>query len=141
MQKYFIYTDGGARGNPGPGAVGAVIKAENHQLLFEISQRVGKTTNNIAEYTAVIFALEKLKENVSKLQYGDETIFQFFLDSKLVVNQLNGLYKVKENHLRELLFKVRSLEQEIGGKIYYSLIPREKNFEADRLVNKALDSG
>ncbi|MBI3955166.1 ribonuclease HI family protein [Candidatus Gottesmanbacteria bacterium] len=140
MKKYFIHTDGGARGNPGEGAVGAVIKTENHQLLFEISQRLGKTTNNIAEYTAVIFALEKLKENVSKLQCDSETIFQFFLDSKLVVNQLNGLYKVKENHLRELVLKVRSLEQEIGGKIYYSLIPREKNFEADRLVNKALDN-
>ncbi len=140
MQKYFIHTDGGARGNPGEGAVGAVIKTENGQLLFEISQRLGKTTNNIAEYTAVIFALEKLKENISKLQFDSETIFQFFLDSKLVVNQLNGLYKVKENHLRELVIKVRGLEQEIGGKIYYSLIPREKNFEADRLVNKALDS-
>lgn len=139
MQKYFIHTDGGARGNPGPGAVGAVIKTENGQLLFEISQRLGKTTNNIAEYTAVVVALEWLRDN----QAGgnrQEAIVQFFLDSKLVVNQINGLYKVKENHLRELLFKVRSLEQEIGGKIYYSLIPREKNWEADVLVNKALDS-
>ncbi len=140
MQKFFIHTDGGARGNPGPGAVGAVIKAENGQLLFEISLRIGKTTNNIAEYSAVVAALEWLRENISKLECNNETIFQFFLDSKLVVNQINGLFKVKENHLRELILKVRGLEQEIGGRIYYSLIPREKNFEADRLVNKALDS-
>ncbi len=139
MKKFFIHTDGGARGNPGEGAVGAVIKTENGQLLFEISQRIGKTTNNIAEYLAVVAALEGLRNNVSMLQCDNETIFQFFLDSKLVVNQLNGLYKMKENHLRELLLRVRSLEQEIGGRIYYSLIPREKNWEADALVNKALD--
>ncbi|OGG22564.1 hypothetical protein A3D03_00145 [Candidatus Gottesmanbacteria bacterium RIFCSPHIGHO2_02_FULL_40_13] len=141
MSKYFIHTDGGARGNPGPGAVGAVIKTERGQLVFEISRKIGKTTNNIAEYSAVVAALEGLRNNVSMLQCNNETIFQFFLDSKLVVNQLNGLYKVKENHLRDLLLKIRSLEQEVGGKIYYSLIPREKNWEADRLVNKALDSG
>ena len=140
MQKFFIHTDGGARGNPGEGAIGAVIKTEKGQLLFEISLRIGKTTNNIAEYSGVVAALERLRDNVSKLQYNNETIFQFFLDSKLVVNQLNGLYKVKENHLQDLLLKIRSLEQEVGGKIYYSLIPREKNWEADRLVNEALDS-
>lgn len=140
MQKYFIHTDGGARGNPGEGAVGAVIKTEKGQMVLEISQRIGKTTNNIAEYTAVVAALEWFRDNATMTQFNNETIFQFFLDSKLVVNQLNGLYKVKENHLRELIFKVRVLEQEIGGKIYYSLIPREKNWEADRLVNKAFDS-
>lgn len=147
MPKYFIHTDGGARGNPGEGAVGAVIKSENHQLLFEISRKIGKTTNNIAEYTAVVGALEWFRDNATMMQCNNppageagETIYQFFLDSKLVVNQLNGLYKVKENHLRELILKVRGLEQEIGGRIYYSLIPREENFEADVLVNKALDS-
>lgn len=147
MQKYFIHTDGGARGNPGEGAVGAVIKTENGQLVLEISQRIGKTTNNIAEYTAVVVALEWFRDNATMTQCNNppageagETVYQFFIDSKLVVNQLNGLYKVKENHLRELIFKIRVLEQEVGGKIYYSLIPREKNFEADRLVNKALDS-
>lgn len=155
MQKYFIHTDGGARGNPGEGAVGAVIKTENGQRVHEIAQRIGKTTNNIAEYSAVVSVLEWIKSQLinpstvkamagrpacADRQFDGETVYQFFIDSKLVVNQLNGLYKVKENHLRELIFKVRVLEQEIGGKIYYSLIPREKNFEADRLVNKALDS-
>lgn len=139
MEKYFIFTDGGARGNPGEGAIGAVVKTENSHTVKRIFQRIGKTTNNIAEYSAVIKALEWLRDNVSMLQCNNETIYQFFLDSKLVVNQLNGLYKIKENHLRELLFQVRSLEQEAGGQIYYSLIPREKNIEADALVNKALD--
>lgn len=138
MNKYFIYTDGGARGNPGQGAIGAVIKAENNRILQSIYQRIGKTTNNIAEYSAVVKALEWLRDNASMMQCNNETIYQFFLDSTLIVNQLNGLYKVKENHLRELLLKVRGLEQEVSGQIYYSLIPREKNYEADALVNKAL---
>lgn len=139
MNKYFIYTDGGARGNPGQGAIGAVIKAENNRILQSIYQRIGKTTNNIAEYSAVVKALEWIKENVSVLQCDNETIFQFFLDSTLVVNQLKGLFKVKDGNLRNLLFTVRTLEQEICGKIYYHIIPREKNYEADALVNKALD--
>ncbi len=139
MFKYFIYCDGGARGNPGQGAVGVVIKSENNRVLKSLYRRIGKTTNNIAEYSAVILALNWLNDNSTMKQSNNETIIQFFLDSKLVVNQLNGLYKVKENHLRELLLKVRSLELEVGNKIFYSLIPREKNFEADALVNKALD--
>ena len=138
-KKLVIFTDGGARGNPGPAAVGVVIKTETGQILHTISRTIGETTNNVAEYQGVIAALTWLRNNLTIKQFNNETIFQFFLDSKLVVNQLNGLYKVKENHLRELLLKVRQLEQEAGGDIFYNLIPREKNWEADRLVNEALD--
>ena len=139
MKKLIIFTDGGARGNPGPAAVGVMIKTETGQIVGTISRTLGETTNNVAEYQGVVAALEWLRNNETMKQFNDETMYQFFLDSKLVVNQLNGLYKVKENHLRELLFKVRQLEQEVGGNIYYNLIPREKNWEADRLVNEALD--
>lgn len=137
-KRLIIFTDGGARGNPGPAAVGVVIKSEEGQILGTVSHTIGETTNNVAEYFGVIKALEWFKSN----HQPQTTHYQlnFFLDSKLVVNQLNGLFKVKENHLRELLLKIRGLEQEVGGQIYYSHIPREKNWEADALVNKALDN-
>ncbi len=143
MKKLIIFTDGGARGNPGPAAAGVVIKDETGQILNSISRTLGETTNNVAEYQGVIAALDWLRNNpiiqLSNKPINEKFIIQFFLDSKLVVNQLNGLFKVKENHLRELILKVRFLEQEVGGDIYYNLIPREKNWEADKLVNEALD--
>lgn len=139
MNKLIIFTDGGARGNPGQGAVGIVIKTENGQILQEIYQRIGVTTNNVAEYTAVIVALDWLRNNPSASWRTNNPIAQFFLDSVLVVNQLNGKFKVKNADLRELLLKVRMLEAEVGGEIYYTSIPREKNWQADALVNKALD--
>ena len=134
-KNLIIFTDGGARGNPGPSAVGVVIKTEAGEILATVSQRIGESTNNVAEYRAVIAALTWLKDN----HQSSITNYQFYLDSKLVVNQINGLYKIKQNHLRELLFEVRKLEQEVGGNIYYNLVPREKNWEADKLVNEALD--
>ncbi len=133
--KLLIFTDGGARGNPGPAAVGVVIK-DQEKILAQIAKRIGETTNNVAEYTAVVEALEWIKNNFQ----SPDSNFQFFLDSKLVVNQLNGLFKIKDGKLRELLFKIRELEAETKGNISYTLIPREKNFWADRLVNQALDS-
>lgn len=137
MSQIIIHTDGGARGNPGPAAVGAIIKYETGTILASISRRIGQTTNNAAEYLAVIAALEWVRENAAKLS---ATMYNFFLDSTLVVNQLNGLFKVKDGKLREMLLKIRILEQEISKPIYYSVIPREKNWQADALVNKALDT-
>lgn len=138
MKKLIIFTDGGARHNPGPAAIGVVIKTETGELLASICQTIGETTNNVAEYQAVIEALTWLR-NYPISKFSNSPILQFFLDSKLVVNQLNGMFKIKEAHLRELLLKVRQLEQEVGGNIFYNLIPREQNWEADALVNKALD--
>lgn len=131
--KLFINTDGGARGNPGPAAIGVVVKNEQGEVLGKISQKIGHQTNNFAEYTAVIAALKWLQEK----KYAGR--IRFFLDSTLVVNQLNGLFKVKENTLRMLVFKVRELEAAVGGNVSYAYIPREKNDEADLLVNEALD--
>ncbi|MBI3955517.1 ribonuclease HI family protein [Candidatus Gottesmanbacteria bacterium] len=140
MNRLVVYTDGGARGNPGRAAVGIAIKTENREVLKEISRTIGVTTNNVAEYEAVVAALEWLRNNLTMKQFNNETIIQFYLDSTLVVNQLNGKFKVKDSELRELLLKVRMLEQEVGGQIYYATIPREKNGHADALVNRALDN-
>ncbi len=129
-----VYTDGGARGNPGAAAIGVVMEAAGKKIA-EFGQRIGQATNNIAEYSAVIAALKYLKTNFPP----HEVKAQFYLDSVLVVNQLNGRFKVKEAHLRQLLTAVRILEQEVGGNIRYNSIPREQNRRADFLVNQALD--
>lgn len=135
--KCIVHTDGGSRGNPGPAAVGVVI--EEHKILTEFGKRIGETTNNVAEYTAVIEALLWLRDSPI-IQSTGTPIIQFFLDSTLVVNQINGLFKVKDAKMRELLAKVRVLEGEIEGNISYTSIPREQNRRADMLVNRALDT-
>lgn len=140
MKKLFVYTDGGARGNPGPAAIGVVIKSETGQVWKKVFRRIGETTNNTAEYMAVVDALTFLKEYQHDVPVKGIELIKFHLDSTLVVNQLNGLYKVKEAHLRELLLKVRILEQELGVTITYQQIPRTQNWEADALVNQALDA-
>lgn len=161
MSKIIVYTDGGARGNPGQAAIGVVIKTETGQIIAKIGRKIGIVTNNVAEYQAVITALIWLKENKEQLstltmkpfnliqgepfdpaqgkQFSNLTI-QFNIDSKLIVNQLNGFFKVKNGELRNFIYKVRELEQEINLPIFYNQIEREKNREADLLVNRTLDS-
>lgn len=132
---YHIHTDGGARGNPGPAAIGVVIH-KNGRLLHQFGLAIGKTTNNVAEYRGVIEALKYLR-NVPKT---DALELLFILDSTLIVNQLNGLFKIKEPRLRELALQVKLLEQEVGGVTRYTIVRREQNREADFLVNQALDT-
>lgn len=138
--RIIVNTDGGARGNPGPAAIGVQIKPERGQKSYRVSQKIGQTTNNQAEYEALIVALNFLRENLQILGVSDETEIEINLDSSLVVNQVNGLFKMKNSALRERLYKIRELETQIPGKIYYKLVPREQNKEADFLVNQALDS-
>jgi len=142
--KLIIHTDGGARGNPGPAAVGVVIEEVSGAKTKEIAafgKPIGNSTNNVAEYTAVIEALIRLKSLTPQSKNkNDNLAVRFYLDSILVVNQLNGMFKVKDARLRELLSKVRILEQEVGGVIEYTSVPREQNIQADVLVNRALDS-
>lgn len=133
-----IYCDGGARKNPGPAAIGAVIRIQDSEKIAEISKYIGIATNNEAEYQAVIHALKWLVENLPSLDKQPEKI-EFFIDSVLVVNQINGKFKIKKPHLRELLLKIHNLEGQIQAPITYNRIPREENIEADELVNKALD--
>ena len=104
--QLIIHTDGGARGNPGPAAVGVVIETADGKTLAEFGKKIGETTNNVAEYTAVIEALKKIK-NLGLKMNNEELVINFFLDSTLVVNQLMGLFKVKDSHLRELLSEAR----------------------------------
>jgi len=133
--RFVIHTDGGARGNPGPAAIGVVIH-KNGKLFHHFGKTIGETTNNVAEYAAVIEAFRYLKsQNISQSSH-----FLFVLDSILVVNQLNGLYKMKDAKLRELCFQVRQWEQEVGGESTYTSVPREQNREADFLVNQFLDN-
>lgn len=145
--KYIIHTDGGARGNPGPAAVGVVIeKAADPQMesrmqkITEFGKKIGETTNNTAEYVAVIEALKYCVAHAEELDLGKNVTLDFYLDSTLVVNQLNGLYKVKQAHLRELLTSVRFLEAEAGANVKYIAVPREQNRRADSFVNQALDA-
>ena len=96
INKLEIYTDGGARGNPGPAAIGAHATADSNPL-FRLSEYIGETTNNVAEYTAAIKALEHLSTN--NIQFSQ---LDFFLDSQLVVKQIKGEYKIKKPHLQTL---------------------------------------
>ena len=129
-----IYTDGGARGNPGPAAAGVVIL--NGAEKTEVMQYLGdRQTNNWAEYEAVIIALGKLLEMGLR-----DTDLEFRLDSLLVVEQLKGNWKIKEPELKKQVAKVKSLLKDFGT-VSFTHIPREENAEADRLVNEALDEG
>lgn len=139
-----IHTDGGSRGNPGPTACAFVVE-KNNQIIFKGSKFLGKATNNIAEYSGVILALEKILSN--KLIANSYSLITFLLDSELVVKQLNGLYKVKDENLKKLFSEVKILVSRIdkqslplrGKKIIFQHIPREKNKEADQLVNEEMD--
>jgi ribonuclease HI len=137
MSKLSIYTDGGARGNPGPAALGVYIENEKGEELGRIGKRLGETTNNIAEYSAIVEALLWALEHKEK-----ETIegISFFMDSQLAYSQLSGLYKIKNSNIRDLVFKIHQLEQELKVPIFYNHIPREKNKKADFMVNQALDN-
>ena len=138
MRKIIIYTDGGSRGNPGPSAVGILFCNEKGEVFKRYSEVLGEATNNEAEYQAVIFALEKFKALFGK-KLAKSTDIELKSDSELLVNQLNGEYKILEPDLQPLFLKVWNLKLDFK-KIKFSLIPREKNKEADRLVNEALDN-
>lgn len=137
MEKIIIYTDGGSRGNPGPAAVGVVIKNDGGVTFKSYGEAIGETTNNEAEYRAVIFALEKIKALLGKKRIRDIYI-DMYMDSELIARQLNGEYRLEEERLWPLFIKVWNLKIDFG-KITFQHIPREKNKEADRLVNEALD--
>ncbi len=136
MKKIIIYTDGGARGNPGPAAIGVVI----HLLdgVKSYGEAIGNATNNVAEYKGVIFALKKTKSLLGGERAGDAEL-EVRSDSELIVNQLNGKYKVKEDELKMLFMEVWNAKQEFKS-VQFVHIPREQNKEADLLVNRALDT-
>ncbi len=130
--KHILYTDGGARGNPGPAAIGGVLMDAQHGTMAEFSEAIGVTTNNQAEYRSLLHGLQlALDAQVQELSC--------YLDSELVVKQLRGEYRIKDPALRVLADAVR--ERIVGFKfISFSHIPREQNARADALVNAALDN-
>ena len=133
IMSVVIYTDGGARGNPGPAGAGIVILKDG-AVIAEVKKYLGPIqTNNWAEYEAVVIALEKAKE------LGLTGDIEFRLDSKLVVEQLMGNWKIKEPTLKPQVAKVQALLTDFGA-VSFGYVPREKNKEADRLVNEAIDS-
>jgi len=137
--KLIIYTDGGSRGNPGPSAIGVVIRnTTTKQDIKEYSEYIGKSTNNIAEYSALIFAIKKVKKLVGK-KNTKNTEIEIRSDSELMVRQLNGQYKLKNDIIQKLFIDVWNLKTEFKN-ISFKYIPREKNKVADMLVNKELDS-
>lgn len=129
--KLISFSDGGARGNPGPAGVGAVLYNEKNEIIEELSRYLGETTNNQAEYQALIMALEKA-------QALGATEMECYLDSELVVKQLNREYKVKNQDLAPLFLKVHNISLSFK-KINFHHVPREKNSIADGLANQAMD--
>jgi ribonuclease H / adenosylcobalamin/alpha-ribazole phosphatase len=130
-----INTDGASRGNPGPASYGYVIKKRDAEILHQEGEKIGINTNNVAEYTAVLKALEYVKNNYS--HKGPHQI-EVVADSLLIVSQLSGKYKLKSPHLKIIFDQIKILEMEVGSVTYRHVL-RANNFLADRLANQALD--
>ena len=129
--------DGGARGNPGPAAVGVaitIVEEEKSYLLTNISRTIGIATNNEAEYQSVLIGLSYLREQGIRAK-----LVAIQMDSQVVSQQLRGVYKIKKPHLRNLFLSVKTLESQVGERVIYKHVPRAQNHLADALVNQALD--
>ena len=130
VKRVVIHTDGASAGNPGPAAIGATIKSEQGRLITTISRGIGRTTNNQAEYRAIIAALEKA------IELGAKHV-DINLDSQLVVRQISGEYRVKNAALKPLCQQVKQLLSLLEG-FTITHIPRQQNKEADNLASIAL---
>jgi ribonuclease HI len=130
--KAKLFTDGGARGNPGPAAYGYVLESEDGAVLAAHGEAIGTATNNVAEYTALLAGLEKA------LELGVDEL-EVVSDSELLVKQMRGEYKVRKPALRKLSAQAASLAGELGS-VSYTAVRREHNELADQLVNEALDA-
>jgi ribonuclease HI len=129
--KARLYTDGGARGNPGPAAAAYVLETEDGTVLDARGETIGIATNNVAEYRALVEGLRRAVE----AGVGELTVLS---DSELIVKQMRGEYRVKNEALRELALQAARLARQIGN-VSYTAVRREHNELADRLVNDALD--
>ena len=132
MSVYKIYIDGAARGNPGPAGAGILILDHNNKTISEISKYLGEATNNVAEYTAMVLAMDEARN----LKAKDIVVNT---DSQLLAKQLGGEYKVKNPALKQLHSKVNSLLASFD-EVRINMIPREENKQADFLANKAIDN-
>ncbi len=136
QNEIYIYSDGGARGNPGPAACAFAVYDQKKKLISQGSKFLGVKTNNVAEYLGVISALSWLLEQRKNFQAKN---IIFYLDSELVCRQLNGHYKIKNKNLIALSKKIFRTINYLGVKVRFVSIPRSSNVYADKLVNKILD--
>jgi ribonuclease HI len=134
--KVDLYTDGGARGNPGPAAIGVVIKQEG-QVVEKYGDTIGKATNNQAEYRALVSGLKKARSLFGKKKAKDLEI-NVFADSELLVKQLNHQYKIKDEAIQKLFIEIWNLVLDFR-EVKFNHVKREENKEADELLNQALD--
>lgn len=132
MTKFVINTDGGARGNPGPAALGVVLGNKHY------AETIGRTTNNVAEYRAVVFALKKAKQLLGKKKALEAEI-EVRTDSELMQRQLTGRYKIENKDLQPLFLEIWNLRLDFK-KVDFIHVPRAQNSGADKLVNEALDA-
>lgn len=138
--KYIINTDGGARGNPGPAGIGFVITDETGAVIKEGSMHIGMTTNNAAEYRALIEALKEIKK-ISGKNISKTAEVEVRMDSELVVKQLNGEYQINEETLFPYFIAVHNLKVKDLPNIRFVHVRREANRRADELANEAMDRG
>lgn len=139
MIEIVIHSDGGSRGNPGLAAIGVVAESQG-KVLFEISKVIGETTNNIAEYTAVLEGMKELYKMHNMGLLSGVSKISWFLDSQLVVEQLLGRYKIKKQHIKDLVSEISTVRMTLPYPILFSHVKREQNKEADSLVNQAMDA-
>lgn len=132
-----IFSDGGARGNPGPAAAAFIVLDNAGKEIFNNGEYLGETTNNVAEYKGVLLAYEWVDLFI-KNNNVEQIIFH--LDSELVVKQLTGIYKIKNSKLLKLANEIKTHERSLRLSVKYVHVRREENKEADRLVNEVLDS-
>jgi ribonuclease HI len=133
------FIDGGARGNPGPAAIGVIVRDVDGQVLLEEGKTIGHATNNEAEYRALIHLLESCAHDPVLKKSGAQTL-RVNSDSLLLVKQITGEWKIKEPRLRELYDQVQRVKTKVPFMLRIRHIPREQNKDADKLVNQALDS-
>jgi ribonuclease HI len=139
MKKIIINTDGASRGNPGKASIGVVFYNEKEQIIKEFGEYLGdKLTNNEAEYQAVIYALKKFKTVFGK-EIAKTTELEIRSDSELMVSQLNGKYKLVNENIQKFFIEIWNLKTDFIS-VKFKQIPREKNKDADRMANQALDS-
>jgi ribonuclease HI len=138
MKKIIIYIDGGSRGNPGPAAAGFLFCNQKGEVLKKFSEYLGENlTNNEAEYLALILALQKFKQIFGK-KLAKSSEIEIRSDSELLIKQLKGEYKILDSKIQPLFLKAWNLKLDFK-KVNFKLISREKNKEADNLVNETLD--
>lgn len=138
LMHFTIFADGGSRGNPGPAGSGAIIRDESGTPIATVSEFLGTTTNNVAEYTAVLRALELLVRSLGAS--AQEANVAVSMDSELVVKQMRGEYKIKHPNLKPLAQRVLALVGQFNS-VTFSHVRRELNKDADRLANEAMDRG